>query len=610
MSWKIFDRDPTTEDKSPVSHIQNGDLWTNTQTGNVFICSDAGSGTWDEVSPAYNNSQNAITVDIGVGDTPEENGVALLNAYERAKSLLPNGSALTATNRAVLFIPPGKYLLTDTFLIDGLNVDLCAICPITTGFSSPSGGTPAPTGFSTLITCEGGGKATAVQTSYNTHIYGIAFENTGTTIGSTMALSDNAFVLKTASMGTVNYSVYERLYFRQLNYYHPTGLSASGRMSIVAEAGYSIFGTWIDCVGENYGWRLAHTSPVSNAPIFGGTWYRCFCGSRGFGGDIPTNSGYEPQFKAKMYECLGGVESFAGCSAAGMGIHEDAEFWHCRSLTNSFALGRPFAGKAYYCTSVAPSFGASYSLTDNLCGEIAATAELIGCTVTGNGSSFGSGGRKSKFRLGYGFGDGGMKGKLINCTAEGLTAPIILDGGMIKDCNFKCVTTNKPAVVVRDPDSYAYRSYLLGNGAGVSVDTELTESLTSSGGPVQQHIVSNDAYYTSTLYGPIKPSSVTITAGYNGGTLTITDDGSGNLIGDVDGGGTNTINYATGEIDLTFSNQPDVTWSAIVSYKLDLSSGDNRPIIAGCTMNLGLDGDVASRISSAGNVTDSAVLIP
>lgn len=42
----------------------------------------------------------------------------------------------------------------------------------------------------------------------------------------------------------------------------------------------------------------------------------------------------------------------------------------------------------------------------------------------------------------------------------------------------------------------------------------------------------------------------------NGSTLVVTDDGNGNLIGDVNGAGTNSIDYATGDIDVTFSSAP------------------------------------------------------
>lgn len=53
----------------------------------------------------------------------------------------------------------------------------------------------------------------------------------------------------------------------------------------------------------------------------------------------------------------------------------------------------------------------------------------------------------------------------------------------------------------------------------------------------------------------VAKKSVTITAlkESDSSLMTITDDGLGHLIGDVDGSGTNTINYTTGAIDVTFT---------------------------------------------------------
>jgi len=57
----------------------------------------------------------------------------------------------------------------------------------------------------------------------------------------------------------------------------------------------------------------------------------------------------------------------------------------------------------------------------------------------------------------------------------------------------------------------------------------------------------------NTFFQAVKPSSLIITAiATDLSTMTVTDDGSGNLIGDVDGGGTNTVDYETGAIDVTF----------------------------------------------------------
>mgnify|MGYP001235044312 CR=1 FL=1 len=62
---------------------------------------------------------------------------------------------------------------------------------------------------------------------------------------------------------------------------------------------------------------------------------------------------------------------------------------------------------------------------------------------------------------------------------------------------------------------------------------------------------SGSTNYTGTLSNvPVRPGTVKLTDG----TLTVTDDGNGNLIGDVNGSGTNTIDYSTGAYNVTFSD--------------------------------------------------------
>ncbi len=57
-----------------------------------------------------------------------------------------------------------------------------------------------------------------------------------------------------------------------------------------------------------------------------------------------------------------------------------------------------------------------------------------------------------------------------------------------------------------------------------------------------------DTFQYLAEFDRLTPGTIEITA--NG--LTVTDDGAGNLVGDI-GGGTNTIDYSTGAIDVTFS---------------------------------------------------------
>jgi len=59
--------------------------------------------------------------------------------------------------------------------------------------------------------------------------------------------------------------------------------------------------------------------------------------------------------------------------------------------------------------------------------------------------------------------------------------------------------------------------------------------------------------FTKTLVNlPLTPHNVLITTG----SLVVTDDGEGNLTGDVDPTGNNTVDYLTGDIDVTFSTPP------------------------------------------------------
>lgn len=69
-------------------------------------------------------------------------------------------------------------------------------------------------------------------------------------------------------------------------------------------------------------------------------------------------------------------------------------------------------------------------------------------------------------------------------------------------------------------------------------------------------------FNVSTLRDDIVPESVTITAS----GMTVTADTSGNLIGDVSTARINTINYETGDITVTFINEPSVNDDILIDY--------------------------------------------
>jgi hypothetical protein len=85
--------------------------------------------------------------------------------------------------------------------------------------------------------------------------------------------------------------------------------------------------------------------------------------------------------------------------------------------------------------------------------------------------------------------------------------------------------------------------------------------------------------FTGTLsYLPVKAGSVKFTGDVGGTLLEVTDDGNGNLTGDI-GVGTNTINYNTGAFDFDFSAAIDNGDPVNVEYRYDAEGNDTVPDI-------------------------------
>lgn len=90
------------------------------------------------------------------------------------------------------------------------------------------------------------------------------------------------------------------------------------------------------------------------------------------------------------------------------------------------------------------------------------------------------------------------------------------------------------------------------------------------------------SYDVNTSGDYLDPGTIQITsADGSGNTLTVNDDGAGNLTGDVDSGGTNTVDYETGQLTWTFSTAPgdqepiDVAydWNAPTSISMTADDG-------------------------------------
>jgi phage tail sheath protein FI len=115
--------------------------------------------------------------------------------------------------------------------------------------------------------------------------------------------------------------------------------------------------------------------------------------------------------------------------------------------------------------------------------------------------------------------------------------------------------TNKGSAIVTVVD--------VGN---TGVPTDLSGTLTSSETIGTGN--GTNTTFTATLAGAsVHPTTLVITASKTGPvTMTVTDDGNGNLIGDVAPTGNNTIDYDTGEIDVTFEAAVINLGSVVATY--------------------------------------------
>lgn len=76
-------------------------------------------------------------------------------------------------------------------------------------------------------------------------------------------------------------------------------------------------------------------------------------------------------------------------------------------------------------------------------------------------------------------------------------------------------------------------------------------------------------------YTPVMPGTLVITDG----TMTVTDDGQGNLTGDVDAAGANSIDYLSGAFEVQFASAPASGASIVASYSYDNEANSQVPEI-------------------------------
>jgi len=84
------------------------------------------------------------------------------------------------------------------------------------------------------------------------------------------------------------------------------------------------------------------------------------------------------------------------------------------------------------------------------------------------------------------------------------------------------------------------------------------------------------ANFTRTLdYFPVISGTVAI----SDGVQNVIDDGKGNLVGTINPAGTNTINYDTGAINVTFAAAPASGLNVEINYEFDNEANENTPMV-------------------------------
>jgi hypothetical protein len=113
-------------------------------------------------------------VNVKLTDSAVTNGQNLVEAYNYAKTLTPNGAALSATNRVSVIIQPGNYTLAAELAVDTQFVDLIGL-----------GATKLRRGAVPAVIIGGG---TLSVTANDVRVKGISVGTQGFSVGSSLPL--------------------------------------------------------------------------------------------------------------------------------------------------------------------------------------------------------------------------------------------------------------------------------------------------------------------------------------------------------------------------------------------------------------------------------------
>ena len=293
---------------------------------------------------------NYVAVQV-TADNAKTNGKRLIEAYAKAKTLTPNGAALSATNRACVILPPGKYDLDhgaeNACVPLTLDTEFVDIIGLTTDRSLQHiYGTPAATNSGVIV-----------QTADDVHISNLTVEilteveivegvpqyNFGNTASSAYfpstnlsnAVLDNCYFIGYESLSLLLWSM------RLTIEYSGTFTNCTGGHSSFGRAG-TASGTFTNCTG-GYG-------SFGRAGTASGTFTNCTGGDASFG--------RADRASGTFTNCTGGDASFGGSGGTASGT-----FSFCKGGVDSFRNRTPTASVA---TIELVAGGTGYTADDKL----------------------------------------------------------------------------------------------------------------------------------------------------------------------------------------------------------------------------------------------------
>ena len=262
-------------------------------------------------------------VNVKLTDSAVTNGQNLVEAYNYAKTLTPNGAALSTSNRVSVIIQPGNYTLAAQLTIDTQFVDLIGLGAI----KLRRGATPA-----VII-----GGNSLIVTANDVRVKGISVGTQIFSAGTNLPLQ----IFEDCVGGDNNFNAVILA---------GTFINCTGGINSFASSSFismTASGTFINCEGGSSSFGAG-----SSVSIASGLFVNCICSNNGGFGSGNLASGTFIDCESADFGGFGG-RTIGGISGTASGT-----FTNCIGGTNSFGSGSgsTASGKFYQCRSTSGTF--------------------------------------------------------------------------------------------------------------------------------------------------------------------------------------------------------------------------------------------------------------